>query len=187
MSTRSSRWLVVFLLLAAGCGAVVAILADTPTSRVRQSGSPSALASEIDQFTVDVAGATGDSTPSRVGWVATTEGRAGAPFGTGSSDSTAIASPVYVLEISGRFTDTGSGGTHWSDLWLVLLRSTWAIRGVGVQNTTPSLRGLGTVETDVLTGISPTTVGAWRAKYHLPPLGGCGGRAERCAIQTRFK
>ncbi|MGO8875489.1 MAG: hypothetical protein ACLQNG_06970 [Acidimicrobiales bacterium] len=129
----------------------------------------SSLAAEIDQFAVNVAASTGDPTPTAVSWVSSTLGPAALDIsGDGFSNSTAQAIPVYALEISGTFeAATVRSKPTGTNLWLVVQQSNWLVLGTGLMKTTPSMESLGTVETDSLTDVAPTTMAAWMAKYHV--------------------
>jgi hypothetical protein len=148
---------------------VVMVTRSNPSAsaRARSSAGSSVLASQIDQFSVNIASKSGDANPTQVSWVSTTLGAASSDIaGGGFGNQAASDIPVYALEISGQFhlPLSSADGT---DLYLFVNQSTWTLLGYGVQDSLPSMQTLGSVQTDPLSGVSPTSMQVWRQKYHV--------------------
>ena len=160
----------------------IAIAITLPSSPTRHARST--IAAQVDQFAVIMAAGSGDSTPTKVTWVKTTLGPASRVISDTGLHGAARSIPVYAMEISGHFSlRSVEGQPTGTDLWVVLARSNWETIGSGLMKTTPSMRALGSVETDSLAGISPISMTAWRTEYHLS-VTGCGEGQGGCVVSN---
>ena len=186
--SRTRRFIVSGLVLASSLGVVTYVSIHSSVASPLKSHSRPAMkaaalahrakaltgttAAEIDQFAATLATKGEDSSPTAVTWVATNRGAAnlvmmGADVGSAANDV-----PVYALQIFGSFTlkfaSTPFGvppsGTV---LQLVVSRSTFRVLDYGVLNNAPSMVSLGTPETDSLADIVPSSLSAWRSKFHV--------------------
>jgi hypothetical protein len=136
----------------------------------------SSEAAAIDQAAVDLAASMGNSAPSSVTWIATTEDAALNLLNRGPDSDTPISGgqPVYVLIITGgtfymysasQYEGNGKvpQGTH-ADAILSQSDFSWQGGGVGF-NSSYDLSSLGTPETDSLAGIQPESGKQFKARF----------------------
>jgi hypothetical protein len=169
--TLARMMIVAFLILIAG-GTVAYVAVERGSSPGLAARSSSVQA--IDQFAVNLAARAGDSTPASVQWVETTRGPANSVVMGATIDSADASTPVYALQITGNFTlkfasvPEGASLPTGSVLQAIVDPTTFHVYDYGVVKTAADMSSLGSPETDPLSGITPTSPSAWRAKYHIP-------------------
>jgi hypothetical protein len=155
-------------------GAASAATATTGNTARREHTAPSPRTA-IDQFAVNVSAFSGVPHPASVTWVASTRGEANRLLMDAVVGKAVAGEPVYVLEIdagSGNFAPPHEsmppGGSIAPGRTLILIvdRSTfgisdWALSGGGIQ----SLAGLGTSETDRISGLRSMSSSAFRRRF----------------------